>query len=126
MHDNGVRLRTSQYRQLHVGLVKMYCMRRAAEFSEAAAAMASVTHGQAGHSAETAHRAYGVGQIDMTQLTSEFFELYRSVSQDWHHLLSLRHGQQQPPSRSDSGGADMVAETRRRLYQSPHSLYGQR
>jgi hypothetical protein len=63
MHDNGVRLRTSQYPQLHVGLVKTYSMRRAADHAEAAAAMASVIHGQAGHSAETAHHPYGVGQI---------------------------------------------------------------
>jgi superfamily II DNA helicase RecQ len=85
----------SQYRQYQTGMVKNFDLgkRGGNEFA---------TFAQAGHSAETAHRLYGVSDADFRHLTGTELEAYRLSSQRWHRELGLDHG---------PAGVDVAAET---------------
>jgi superfamily II DNA helicase RecQ len=75
----------SQYRQYQTGMLKNFDIVRTGREE-------LPTFAQAGHSAETAHRLYGVSDADFRHLTGTELEAYRIASQRWHEELGLEHG----------------------------------
>lgn len=83
---------TSQYRQYHSGAVKHFLTPADSDASDSVIESVAALHRQAGHTESTAHRLYGVSDLDLKQLTASELDKYRTASESWHRALGLQRG----------------------------------
>ena len=86
----GIPFGVSQYRHFQSGAVKH--LLKGERTDDLESSTLAVLHRQAGHSVETAHRIYAVGELDMRKLTSFEMDAFRQSSRSWLYALGMDSG----------------------------------
>ena len=91
----GISFGVNQYRHFQTGAVKHLL---GIEQTDGVASDAlNALHRQSGHSVNTAHRIYGVGELDMRSMSSIEMESFRHSSMLWLRAIGMKFGEANAP-----------------------------